>query len=255
MPQILVIEDDTDLLELMTTQVKELGYRPLAFQNGESCVRFLKSQKAVPDCCFLDLVLPGMSGVELLQWIRRSERHQRMPVVVMSGYRDEKLIKVCLKFGVKDFLLKPVEISVLDQRLKPLKWQVSTDQVRALLSECQEPNFSVYETKTFRRFKNKGNVPYTAQVDGERVILLADSSFLPRHLLQLDEDLLSHNLTLYADEAPWIPVWPTAQQRAHVAQRKGTTTQSAKAPAKDDLRQSIGEELFELLESQTPKAS
>lgn len=110
---ILVVEDDTSVRNLMTTTLKAHDYRYLTASNGESAI--LEASSHNPDIVLLDLGLPDMDGVEIIEKIRT---WSNMPIIVVSA-RSEDTDKIdALDAGADDYLTKPFSVEELLARLR-----------------------------------------------------------------------------------------------------------------------------------------
>lgn len=104
--EILIVEDDTDINGLLVKILKEANYKTMQAFSGTEAKLLL--EKKYPDLILLDLMLPGISGEELLQNIREVD-HCNIPVLVISA-KDSLRDKVfLLKSGADDYITKPFE--------------------------------------------------------------------------------------------------------------------------------------------------
>jgi len=112
---ILLIEDDADIRAVLgKTMLKHVGYRVLMAADGETGL-----QRALvddPDVILLDLNLPRLSGMELLNLLRQQNR--RIPVIVISAYGSEQTILDAFRLGAKDFLQKPFNMSEVQSAIE-----------------------------------------------------------------------------------------------------------------------------------------
>ena len=109
---ILLIEDDADDSFLLMRQLKqaEIDDHVTVIGNGKEALDFLVGAGSIPIIIFLDLKLPGMSGLQFLQKIRQEPRFHSIPVVVMTGSSNPKDVEECEKLGVTGYLSKPVSL-------------------------------------------------------------------------------------------------------------------------------------------------
>ena len=119
--QVLLIEDDPDTLEMYRTRLARDGYEVHTATDGEEGLR--RATELVPDIVFLDIRLPKLDGLEVLERLRAQEATARVPVVILSNYGEADLIERGLKLGALEFLVKahtsPVELSGgIDEWLK-----------------------------------------------------------------------------------------------------------------------------------------
>lgn len=109
---ILVVEDNEDDSFLLTRQLARAHFEDCitVIGNGQDALDYLR-RSPKPLAVFLDLHLPGMSGVKLLENIRQDERLRSVPVIVMTGSIDPNDVEECNRFGVTAYLPKPVGLS------------------------------------------------------------------------------------------------------------------------------------------------
>ncbi len=122
---ILVIEDDRSLREGLALNFKLKGYHVLTAADGEAGMQ--KSFDVRPDLIVLDIMLPGYSGLEILQELR--EKQQDVPVLILSA-RDKLDDKVTgLLLGADDYLTKPFELEELLARTEAMLRRRRMDQL------------------------------------------------------------------------------------------------------------------------------
>jgi response regulator RpfG family c-di-GMP phosphodiesterase len=108
---ILFVDDEESILEIATEHFQNLGYRVLTAGNGREAVRIIENNGNVIDCCFTDINMPEMDGLELAEYLRNHDN--TIPVVIMTGYPSLDNTLHTLKNGVVDFLIKPVNLEQL----------------------------------------------------------------------------------------------------------------------------------------------
>lgn len=104
--KILIVEDDTEINKLLADLLREEGYLPAQAYSGTEALYLLETQ--CPDLVLLDLMLPGLSGEELLQKIR-TEQNCGIPVLILSAKGDMRNKVNLLKTGADDYIEKPFE--------------------------------------------------------------------------------------------------------------------------------------------------
>jgi adenylate cyclase len=134
---ILVVDDNDSSRDLLAHQLQRQNYMVIEAASGERCLEIMRS--AEPDLVLLDLVMPDMNGYEVLQVIRGDEVLRRIPVVVVSGMQDEEGAVRCIDAGASDYLLKPVNGTLLRARISALLeakgWR---DREREYLAELEK---------------------------------------------------------------------------------------------------------------------
>lgn len=113
--RILLVEDDTAIRSVMATAFAHDGHEVIEAETGEIAVGLAMSEN--PDLAIIDLKLPGMDGVEVVQRLR--VRHD-IPLVILTAYSDSNDVVRALEAGADDFLSKPIELKELRARLTAL---------------------------------------------------------------------------------------------------------------------------------------
>lgn len=111
MADVLVVEDTADLRGLLEVRLRKEGHRVLSASSGEEALTLLASRKA-PDVIVLDVVMPGMSGLELHAALRRDPALAQVPVIFLSSRIQPADITAGRELGAT-YLTKPVVISAL----------------------------------------------------------------------------------------------------------------------------------------------
>lgn len=103
--RILVVEDERDIAALVAYHLTKEGYRVRTAEGGQEALEAVGADK--PDLMLLDLMLPGFSGYEVLQEMRRRPELADVPVVVLTARRDEADRVKGLELGADDYVTKP----------------------------------------------------------------------------------------------------------------------------------------------------
>jgi DNA-binding NtrC family response regulator len=112
--KILVIDDEPDIGWLFSKILSEEGYKVLVSLNGEEGISTIEKEQ--PDLVFLDLKLPGKSGIQILREIRKCNKD--LLVIVLTAYETVKTAVEAMKLGAYDYLSKPVNIEKIKTTLK-----------------------------------------------------------------------------------------------------------------------------------------
>lgn len=116
--RILVVEDETDIRELIVLHLSREGHRVEACGNGLEAMRQLESQEF--DLIVLDWMLPDKSGLEILKDLRRTLGHEAVAVLMVTAKGANSDLVMGLENGADDYLVKPFELSVLMARARAL---------------------------------------------------------------------------------------------------------------------------------------
>jgi DNA-binding response OmpR family regulator len=102
MKKVLIIEDDSFLQGLAANKLTKSDFDVMTAKNGEEAMT--KLAESPFDCVLLDLMLPDMSGFDILKNIK--ETHKKSPVIVFSNLSDDKDIKQAMDLGAEEYLIK-----------------------------------------------------------------------------------------------------------------------------------------------------
>lgn len=117
-PLILVVDDDAMTRILVTEALEPEGFRIGEAASGLEAIAAF--QRAVPDLVLLDVTMPGMSGFECCERLRRLPGGAHVPIVVLTGNDDDDSIKRALEVGASDFIAKPMHWRLLAHRVRYL---------------------------------------------------------------------------------------------------------------------------------------
>lgn len=106
--KILVVDDEPDFLEVITARLTANGYVVATASSGEEALEKVKNDK--PDAVLLDVLMPGMDGLEILKRIRKAD--SELPVYIITAFSTEERFKMANKFGASGFIVKTNDLGV-----------------------------------------------------------------------------------------------------------------------------------------------
>lgn len=113
---ILAVDDEEHILELLDYNLVTAGYKVLKAESGEEALTVLEQNPV--DLVVLDLMLPGIDGIEVLRNIRSHAKLKKLPVIILTAKSDEINKVVGLEVGADDYLSKPFGVHELLARIK-----------------------------------------------------------------------------------------------------------------------------------------
>ena len=113
---VLVIEDEPDIRELIEFNLKKYDYNVLLANNGEKGLKDARSFE--PDLILLDLMLPGIQGIDVCRVIKSDENIKNTPIIILSALGQEEDIVKGLDAGADDYVSKPFSLDILNARIK-----------------------------------------------------------------------------------------------------------------------------------------
>jgi two-component system phosphate regulon response regulator PhoB len=121
-PRILIIEDERGLTDVLSYNLQREGYDTIVAHDGQEGLR--KAQMQLPDMVLLDLMLPGMDGLDVCRELRAGDRTRNVPILMLTAKAEETDQVVGFSMGADDYVTKPFSVKVLLQRIKALQRRV-----------------------------------------------------------------------------------------------------------------------------------
>lgn len=125
---ILIIEDDADIAESLHYNLKREGFKPVVAESGESGLRLALDDKTTPSLIMLDLMLPGMSGMELCRRLRREGLTAKTPIIMLTAKAAEGDRVMGLETGADDYIVKPFSIKEVIARVRAVLRRTETEE-------------------------------------------------------------------------------------------------------------------------------
>lgn len=113
---ILIVDDEEDVLELVRYNLDRNGYKIDTAVTGEEAL--VKAKAKLPDLIVLDLMLPGIDGLEVCKTVKTDARTQNIPIIMLSAKGEEADIVSGLELGADDYITKPFSPKVLIARIR-----------------------------------------------------------------------------------------------------------------------------------------
>ncbi|MDA3885904.1 MAG: response regulator [Candidatus Delongbacteria bacterium] len=165
--KIFIVEDEEDIRELISYNLKKNNYLVNGFESGEELLDTLTDEKC--DCILLDIMLPGADGLNICKKLKRNPETADIPVVMITAKGEESDIIIGLELGADDYIVKPFSPKVLVARVRTILRR------KEQVEEINKENITIHELKI---------IPgkYEAIVQGEKLDLTA-SEFKALHFL------------------------------------------------------------------------
>ena len=135
---VLVVEDEADIQQLVSYNLIRAGFHVTCADSGEEALEKLRTEKV--DCVLLDLMLPGMSGLDVCTAMRKVETNTAgyIPIIMLTAKGEEEDVVAGLECGADDYITKPFSPKVLIARIKAVIKRAFVDQ-----DESDEPRKSL----------------------------------------------------------------------------------------------------------------
>ncbi len=116
MQKIFLVEDDSNINELLLYALKSSGFEAFGFENSKNF--WVSMEEGLPDLIILDIMLPDENGVEILKKIKGSQTTENIPVIMLTAKAEEMDKIKCFDFGADDYLVKPFSVLELVARIR-----------------------------------------------------------------------------------------------------------------------------------------
>ena len=129
---IAIVEDERDIVDLITLHLERNGFRVLSYSDGASFLESLKGES--PSLLLLDLMLPDMDGFEICKTLRRGEEGSSLPIIMLTARGEETDRVLGLELGADDYVTKPFSPRELVARVKAVLRRQEGNRERGSLS-------------------------------------------------------------------------------------------------------------------------
>jgi len=143
---VLVVEDDPDMNELLSALMNNAGYRALSATDGQTGAAMAREHK--PDLILMDIMLPGISGIDVCRHLMKEPETSGIPVIMVSAKRDMHSKLASFVAGARRYITKPFGIEeILDEVSKTFRQKRIAEQVSDYHDKCgTDSDLSVFPT-------------------------------------------------------------------------------------------------------------
>jgi DNA-binding response OmpR family regulator len=122
--KILIAEDEPLILRTLELKLKKEGYQVIGCTDGLDALQKIDSE--MPDLIITDIMMPYMSGLEVVRKVKQDNGQKNIPVIVLSTMGQENIVEEAFELGADDYLKKPFSLSELSIRIKKLTKNTTT---------------------------------------------------------------------------------------------------------------------------------
>ena len=114
--KILVVDDEKDIVDLITYNLEREGFATIRAYDGHAAIELAKTKK--PDLIVLDLMLPGVMGMDVCRFIRKNPETETLPIIMLTARSDQMDKILGLEIGADDYITKPFNVMELIARIR-----------------------------------------------------------------------------------------------------------------------------------------
>jgi len=123
---ITIVEDEEDIVKLVSHHLKREGFKVKEFHNGRDFLSYIES--VVPDLAVLDIMLPGIDGLEICRILKNKSTTSSVPIIMLTAKASEADVVVGLELGADDYIVKPFSPRELVARVKTVLRRTGTKE-------------------------------------------------------------------------------------------------------------------------------
>ncbi|MGH7792739.1 MAG: response regulator, partial [Thermodesulfobacteriota bacterium] len=123
---IAIVDDEEDIVELVSHHLKREGFKVKEFYNGRDFLSYIES--IIPDLAVLDIMLPGIDGLEICRILKSKARTSSLPIIMLTAKATEADVVVGLELGADDYMVKPFSPRELVARVKTILRRASSKE-------------------------------------------------------------------------------------------------------------------------------
>jgi two-component system alkaline phosphatase synthesis response regulator PhoP len=129
--KILIVDDDTGLTQLLQLVFESRGFWVTTAYDGEQALQVLENE--LPEVIVLDLMMPGVGGLEVCKQVREDPRTANIPIIVLSAMPNESAHQEAMDAGATEYLIKPIRPSDLIKRIREVTSREEASTVQVLM--------------------------------------------------------------------------------------------------------------------------
>jgi DNA-binding response OmpR family regulator len=117
--QVLIVDDCDITVRMLTKVMSDLGFDAIGVASAD-IARDILSQEHAPDLILMDWMMPGMSGLDLINWLRASHIHEKTPVLMVTAKDGISQVAQALSAGANEYIIKPFSRESIEEKLSIL---------------------------------------------------------------------------------------------------------------------------------------
>lgn len=209
--RVLAVDDEEEILRLYETFLGFTDYEVVAVTNAEECMRFLKSE--IADILLLDINMPGIDGLQVLEFIRANEKLNGMRVFMISAKRDEETVRKAMLLGCDGYIVKPFKLAELERRIAMELISISIEDIRALVNAGVSVKTALFREPGIQEFSPQQWDPYPVKHAGMNLCLMVPRGVRPTHFVKAPADEVEKRVVvMFKHPTKWKKVFPPARK-------------------------------------------
>ena len=114
--KVLIADDNAATRLAIKILIQRMGYQPLEATNGPEALKLIRRER--PGVVLMDIIMPGMTGIEVLERIRQEKATEHIPVVMLTSVTSSETVIKSLQTGANDYVVKPFSAATIQNRIR-----------------------------------------------------------------------------------------------------------------------------------------
>lgn len=114
--KVLIVDDEPDMINILNLRLSREGYDVLTATDGLTCIKL--AEEAKPDAILLDVLLPGLGGIEVCKRLKNNARTRNIPVILLTALMGGEVSEKSAEIGAFTFISKPFDLPELMDRIR-----------------------------------------------------------------------------------------------------------------------------------------
>lgn len=208
---ILLIDDEQEIRDLLSEQLEEQGFTTKTAEDGAKGIELLQSGETF-DLVFMDVMMPKKNGIETLIELRKIDGPAgHLPVIMITGFSDKKLIAKCIEHGINDYIVKPWEISQLKGRIHDAKvLNLNYEDVKTMVGTSHIDDSTLLTQNGLRRFCQNEYSAFPRTHQNMSLAFIVKQGEKNSDLAKLNNDELVKRVKVFhKKDEKWVYCWPS----------------------------------------------
>jgi DNA-binding NarL/FixJ family response regulator len=208
--EIVIIEDEPGIMQLLTRILKKEKFSVRGFVNGGSFLDHYMISEKEPDLIILDHGLPDMKGVDCLYQLKTIPLLSNVSVIMMTGESDPALIKEVYLAGASDYLLKPISLKVLKERVNAyLTVNFELEEIHNIITHLHSEQPTLFNANGLRKFLKTDAQCFPILHNNMQLCFIIPNEFKKNYFSTAPlEELKAHVQIFKRNAIRWNQVWP-----------------------------------------------
>lgn len=193
--KILAVDDEEDILRLYKTFLHFRGYDVITVSSAEQAIDFLLREP--PDIILLDINMPGINGLTLLEIIKSKPQSKNTPIIMVTAQGDEETVKKAVALGCDNYIVKPFKLDELTRRIEVELFTLTYDSICRMLESVKDLRTKLFREIASREFNGVHWDPYYIKDNNMEICIMVPRGVRPASLTRHSETDLKNKIAVF----------------------------------------------------------